>query len=290
MDWTEILIPCTAQSVDEVAALVVDEVPAAGAGVEIRGHLVVFWAEASQAEDACASATAAAATWAQNGIDVDVGGISSRSAVPEAEWRDAWKRYFHIVRLTRQVVVVPSWERNDYKPATDDLALYLDPGMAFGTGAHDSTRLVLEEMQQLADDGMAPPRILDVGAGSGILSLAALRLFPGSTCVAVDNDPLALSACQDNARDNGLTLAIKPAPLAPDDHADLVLANIQAHVLREIKTALFAACVPGAVLILSGILTPQAEPLAEEFVELGFVVLRTRTGRDGQWTAIVLQR
>ncbi len=85
--------------------------------------------------------------------------------MPEAEWRDAWKRYFKVSRLTRQIVVVPSWE--SYTPSPGDVPIALDPGMAFGTGTHASTQLVLEELQALADGGLRPARVLDMGCGWG---------------------------------------------------------------------------------------------------------------------------
>src|SRR5262249_43919270 len=133
-------------------------------------------------------------------LAIDASKIRAQPAVPEAEWRDAWKKYFKVSRLTRQFVVVPSWER--FTPGPDDIAIALDPGMAFGTGTHAPTRLVLEDIQQLADAGDAPARILDLGCGSGILAIACVKRWPASTCVAVDIDPLAVTATAENAAAN----------------------------------------------------------------------------------------
>ena len=129
--------------------------------------------------------------------------------MPEAEWRDAWKRYFKISRLTRQIVVVPSWE--SYTPAADDVTIALDPGMAFGTGTHASTQLVLEELQALADGGLYPARVLDMGCGSGILAIAAAKLWPKTSVIAIDNDPIAITATADNAAGNGVGARITAA-------------------------------------------------------------------------------
>ena len=148
-DWVEIIVPATAALADEVAALLVDEVVLASAGTEIRGDEVVFWVARADAEAAIAAAQAALAGW--DLPDVDPAAVRQASAVPESEWREAWKRYFHVTRLTRQLVVVPSWERAGFVPAVDDRIIDLDPGMAFGTGTHASTRLVLEELQHLVD-------------------------------------------------------------------------------------------------------------------------------------------
>jgi ribosomal protein L11 methyltransferase len=164
--------------------------------------------------------------------------------------------------------------------------------MAFGTGTHASTRLVLEELQALADGGAQPARVLDVGCGSGILAIAAVKRWPGASCVALDNDPIAVRATAENAVHNGVGDRIAPAVTPVGELAEafpLVLANIQAHVLRELKDALLART--AGTLILSGLLTPQAAPLAEEFVAAGLTLVRIRASTDDpQWSAVVLAR
>jgi ribosomal protein L11 methyltransferase len=290
LDWVEVIVPASAASVDEVAAMLVDEVPAAAAGVEIRGADAVFWAELAEREAALATTRAAVARWSAAGFEVDAERVTAAPAVPEAEWRDAWKRYFHVTRLTRRVVVVPSWET--YAPAADDLIIALDPGLAFGTGTHASTRLVLEELQVVADAGVTPARILDVGAGSGILAIAACKLWPAATAVAVDVDPLAVEACAANAMANQVGDRIGSSATALADVPDrfpLVVANIQAHVLRMLQAELIARCAPGATLILSGLLTAQAQPLADEFAAAGLAVRTVRPSADDpQWSVVVL--
>jgi ribosomal protein L11 methyltransferase len=292
MEWVEIIVPVGAADVDDVAALIAEELPAASAGTEQRGDEVVFWVPLAEGEAALAAARAAVAGWAANGAALDPARVRLASAMPEAEWRDAWKRYFKVSRLTRQFVVVPSWEQ--YEAAPDDVVIDLDPGMAFGTGTHASTRLVLEELQALADTGAAPTRVLDVGSGSGILAIAAVKRWPAATCVALDNDPLAVSASADNAATNGVTgkIASSLTPLGElTETFPLVLANIQAHVLRELRAALIARMAPGATLILSGLLTPQAQPLADEFVAAGLTCLRVRPSTDDPaWSSATLTR
>ena len=291
MEWVEVVIPVGAADLDDIAALVVDEVAAAAAGTELRGDEVVFWAPLAEGEEALAQARAAVARWSEGGASVDPARVRLAPAMPEQEWRDAWKRYFKVTRITRQVVVVPSWE--SYTPAAGEVVVELDPGMAFGTGTHATTRAVLEDMQALADAGRSFDRVLDVGAGSGILAIAAIKLW-GATAVAIDNDPVALAACLDNASKNGVGGRWEADKLSiADDHAQypLVLANIQAHVLRELREPLCASVLPGGTLILSGILTPQAQALSEEFVAGGMLLVRVHPSADDpQWTAIVLER
>ncbi|HUJ63561.1 MAG TPA: 50S ribosomal protein L11 methyltransferase, partial [Kofleriaceae bacterium] len=288
IDWVEIVVPVGASDVDDIAALIASEIPAAAAGTEQRGDEIVFWVAAPDAAGALADTRDAVARWAARGAAVDPARVHSASAMPEAEWRDAWKRYFQVSRLTRQFVVVPSWER--FAPGPDDLAIALDPGMAFGTGTHASTRLVLEQLQALADAGAAPDAVLDVGCGSGILAIAAARRWPAARVVAIDNDPLAVAATRDNAAHNRVTIDASDAPLAAIAGAfPVVLANIQAHVLRELLPALIAKT--SGTLVLSGLLAAQAAPLAEEFVAAGLRLVAIRPSRDdAAWSAVVLER
>lgn len=289
--WVEVVVPVAAADVDELSARLVAEASCAGAGVEVRGDEVVAWVAQPAAEAALAEVRAVVAGWAEAGLDVDPTRVRAAAAVPEEEWRDAWKRYFHVTRLTRQIVVVPSWEA--FTPAPDDRVIDLDPGMAFGTGAHASTRLVLEALQDLADRHAAPARVLDVGAGSGILAIAAAKFWPDARVVATDNDPIAVAACAENAARNGVGAQISStaAELAAVGGGwPLVLANIQAHVLRALRADLVTACAPGATLVLSGLLTPQAAPLAAEFVAAGMSLAEIRPSRDDpQWSAVVLR-
>ena len=293
-NWAEVVIPVGAADVDDVAALIASEVTDAAAGTEQRGDEVVFWVAADAAAEALAEVRDAARRWQAGGLAVDPARIRLAAAMPEAEWRDAWKRYFRVSRLTRQFVVVPSWER--FTPGPDDVAIQLDPGMAFGTGTHASTRLVLEEIQALADAGAvaARTRVLDVGCGSGILAIAAVRRWPGATCVALDVDPIAVAATADNAAVNGVADRIAVSGRAPSELGEafpLVLANIQAHVLRALRDELVARTAPGGTLVLSGLLTPQAQPLADEFVAAGMQCRHVRaSSEDREWSCAVLVR
>ncbi len=291
-DWVEVVVPVGAADVDDIAALIASEVVAAAAGTEQRGDEVVFWVDRADSAVALEATRDAVARWQAQGAAVDAAKVRIEQALPEAEWRDAWKKYFKVSKLTRQFVVVPSWER--YVAHDSEVVIDLDPGMAFGTGTHASTRLVLEEIQELADRDVTPPRILDVGCGSGILSIAAVKRWPEATCLAIDNDQLAVDATLDNASINRVADRIETSLVAAGDLSEdfpLVLANIQAHVLRALREALTARLAPGGTLILSGLLTPQAQPIADEFVAGGLRLVRVRASTDdAQWSSVTLRR
>jgi ribosomal protein L11 methyltransferase len=241
--------------------------------------------------------------------------VRTAAAMPEAEWRDAWKRYFKVSHLTREFVVVPSWETYEAKPG--EVIIDLDPGMAFGTGTHASTRLVLEELQALADAGTTPPRILDVGCGSGILSIAAVKRWPGATCVAVDNDPIAVQATAENVERNGVQSivttgegslgpgaqlghwlgsdwAIKqraasradgPVAFEPEQEFDLIVANILANVHVLLAPHLHRALKAGGLLITSGIIADREADVAEAFAAAG--LMQVERLQEGDWVALV---
>src|SRR5438132_3594628 len=136
------------------------------------------------------------AVWALGKLR-DVGPLQVRT-LRETDWANAWKEYFFVHRVGRRTVIVPSWR--DYVAQPDDVVLLLDPGMAFGTGLHPTTRLCLQALEDVLQPGM---RVLDVGAGSGILSIAAARLG-ASHVEAVEIDPVAASVCQENVARNSV--------------------------------------------------------------------------------------
>jgi ribosomal protein L11 methyltransferase len=285
---------------EEVAALLSAAIPDAAAGVELRPGEIVFWVPRERGPAAESAARVAAGRLAAAGQPIDPARVASRSAAPEAEWRDAWKRHFRTIRLTRQIVVVPSWDRHD--PGPDDRVVHLDPGQAFGTGAHESTRLVLRIVQDLADRGARPARVLDLGTGSGILALAAASLWPDAEVVALDSDPIAVAVARENVDANGATgrVAVSVGDLSPQVEGppaqdrpaqfDLGLANIQADALTSLGPALCQTIAPGGWLVLSGLLAGQASEVADHYCRSGMVLEEIRPGDDDPaWSAVLLR-
>ena len=203
-------------------------------------------------------------------------------------WRDEWKKHFEPFGICSGVVVRPPWRA--YAAAPGERVIELEPGRAFGTGLHETTRLVAEI---LADRGpsLRGTRVLDVGCGSGILSLVALAL--GAEAVrAVDVDPDAVAVTRENAERNGLTMRVvaDDVPVgALDDRYGTVLANIEAKTLVELAPDLAPRVAPGGQLVLSGILAPAVAPAQVEDVLRAFAALELGSIRQmGEWAAISL--
>ena len=212
-----------------------------------------------------------------------VGKLRVRS-VDESDWAEAWKRDYVPQRIGR-VVIVPSWLEEPIAP--DEVALRLDPGMAFGTGLHPTTRGCLMLLQGVLP---MPARCLDVGSGSGILALAALRLG-AQRADCLDTDPVAVEATLANAAANGLgervaalvgTLPPKPA----GEPYPLVLANLVAAVLIELAEPLAAHAAPGGILLASGIIEGRADEVLSALSSAGFVVEERLN--DGEWVSLRL--
>jgi ribosomal protein L11 methyltransferase len=205
--------------------------------------------------------------------------------VEEADWADAWKAYFPVMRVGRRLVIRPTWRR--HRRAPDDVVLALDPGMAFGTGLHPTTRLCLAGVESLADRGvLAGARVLDVGCGSGILAIAALRLG-AATAVGLDTDPIAIEATAANARRNALVRRLRaregslPSWETP---FDVVLANLIAGVLVPLADGLRRELRAGGHLLASGIFVDREDEVRAAFEDEGLTV----TGRaaEGDWVAL----
>jgi ribosomal protein L11 methyltransferase len=290
MDWVELILPA-GELVDEVAALMASSDPLAAAGVEVRADEIVVWVPAAEGRAGEQALRLAAERLRAAGLPVDPQAVRMGRVIGEDEWRDVWKRWFKTTRLGRRLVIVPSWDTHTARP--EDVVLELDPGRAFGTGAHASTRLCLLELERRADEGGQLRRFLDVGTGSGILAIAAARLWPGAKGVAIDVDPEAIDAARENLERNQVLdrVELRVSESPSGEHHDLVLANIQADVLERMRDALAAALAPQGRLILSGILTPQADEIIRCFAAVGLVQARTSTlAEDPDWTAVVLAR
>jgi ribosomal protein L11 methyltransferase len=205
--------------------------------------------------------------------------------VDDADWTDAWKEHYVAQRIGR-VLIVPSWAADE--PRDGEVAIALDPGMAFGTGLHPTTRGCLQLLQEVTP---MPERVLDVGCGSGILSLAALRLG-AERVVAIDTDPLAIDATRANAEHNGLSDRVETRAgtldPVPEERFALILANLVAAVLVELAPRLAAHLEAGGSLLASGIIEPRADDVIAAMGAVGLGVVQRRD--DSEWASLALAR
>jgi len=222
--------------------------------------------------------------------------LVSSEPVPEEDWLQTWKTYFRVSRLTPRLVVRPPWEA--YVPKSEERVLEIDPGMAFGTGLHASTRMTLgliddlfRKPEKMGTAPGFPETVLDVGTGTGILAMACAQL--GARAVtAIDYDPEAVSAAEANIRRNGLEKTVKASNLAlaaVPGSFDLITANMFHNVLVELSTLLVERLQVPGVLLCSGILEGgQEENLREVFEGLGLRFTGSR--HEGEWAALRFDR
>lgn len=202
----------------------------------------------------------------------------STDEVPD-DWADRWRDFHEPILVADRVWVRPSWA----PPAAGDVVdLVVEPGQAFGTGAHPTTRMCLELLLELADAGFADGPLADWGTGSGVLAIAAAKLG-FKPVVACDHEMAALESARANARANGVELELRRANLRlePPPEAPTVLANLTAPLLGEVARHLGRA---PRHLVCSGLLAPEAEDVRGAFAEHGLTQRLSRA--DGEWVAI----
>ncbi|MBI4199050.1 MAG: 50S ribosomal protein L11 methyltransferase [Chloroflexi bacterium] len=230
------------------------------------------------------------------GIDVGVrlisllhplGAIQERE-VAEEDWEVAWKAHFSAIRIGARLVVSPSWQ--EYAPAPGEVVVTLDPGMAFGTGHHPTTRMCLEELERRVEPGA---QVLDLGTGSGILAIAAAKLRAAQV-LALDLDLTAVRVARANVAVNGVGGRVKvapgslPHPRIPPSSFDLIVANITTQVLVEKAPALAQASKPSGILIASGVLRASREEMKRALQQVGLRVEGLR--HEGDWMALAARR
>ncbi len=218
-----------------------------------------------------------------------VGELTTRT-VNEEDWANAWKDYFHVTHIGQRLVIRPSWR--EYTPKPHEVVLTLDPGMAFGTGLHPTTRMCLEQVEQRVHTGM---KVLDVGTGSGILAIAAAKLGAESV-YAIDNSSVAVESTLANTEMNGLSERIKVVlGVLDDDEAtrmageyDFVIANIIAHIIGSIAPQLAQVVSPTGLLVVSGIIEARRHDAEDPLLAAGLELVEQVMIDD--WMALVLRR
>lgn len=204
--------------------------------------------------------------------------------VKEKDWAEYWKRFYKPLRLGKRLVVRPSWEA--YKALPDDLVIDLDPGMAFGTGTHESTALCVELIERHYQGG----KVLDLGTGSGILAIAAAKLG-AQEVLAIDIDPLAVRTAQENVDNNKLAsvITVRRGDLLQgiEGSFDFAVANILADVIIMLCVPLKRQLKPGAVFVCSGIIRDREDDVRAALEAAGYAPLERLL--KGEWVALAVR-
>ena len=288
-EWVEVSLPVVSEQEDEVAALFVW---AGAMGVEVRDTTTLY------AED---RGTTRVVAYIEQGteqafvdrlnpvlaatMDLPEETLAARFRllpITRQEWNEFWKKTFDVQRIG-QFVIRPSWK--EVAPEPGVTVFCIDPGMAFGTGLHATTRLVMEALFQLHASGFCPTRVLDMGAGTGILSMTAAVLFPEARIWAIDNDPDAVDTAVEVIENNGLKEHIQLGLEWKETPVDLVLANIQRDVLLELNPLFLRNLLPGGRMVFSGILNEQIDEIREK-TNLPVV----SNWREGEWELVVFEK
>jgi ribosomal protein L11 methyltransferase len=223
----------------------------------------------------------------------------------EEDWVEAWKQHYHLLRVGQRTVIVPAWEA--YAPAESEIVIQMEPGMAFGTGLHPTTRLCLEALETNLKPGHT---VLDVGTGSGVLAIAAVKQGAHSV-LALDADPTAITVARENVTLNGVAAQItlqhgslrggttagwglrdggeaRRVSFLETGQFDLVLVNILARVIIGMAPSLAARVGPGGLLIAAGLIESQEEQVRDAFQAAGLQIIDRAQEQD--WVRLVAQR
>ncbi|MGD9503437.1 MAG: 50S ribosomal protein L11 methyltransferase [Syntrophobacteraceae bacterium] len=286
-NWVHVVVACEPETVDDLAAHIAEGLRV---GVEVGERSVQFYLE----EDGCT------ADWErelQEILDdfrtlmrVDEPLSFTCSKFLEEDWAERWKVHFKPLRVGRRFIVSPTWEKVDSKPG--DRVIRINPGRAFGTGHHETTRLCLQWMEEWEKEAgsLEGKSLLDVGTGSAILAIGA-ALMGCRPVVGVDNDPEAIEVATEDIEINGLNDVLELKTGTAGDVKgvfDAVVANIQAFPLIDMAHVLTKRVKSGGALALSGILTEQGAVVRAAYEQEGLSLLYVKD--DGEWRLLAFRK
>lgn len=305
MVWTQLKVICKTEDLDRVSAVVsmVDNAIMIEDYSDIEENLMTVYGELIDEAILNADKTTAAVSIfvpEEKSLSDAVAFIKERLAalmidakiqlegLDEEDWANEWKKYYHPIHIGKSIVVRPPWEKYEAKP--EETVIIMDPGMAFGTGTHETTRLCLSALEKYIVKG---DRVLDVGTGSGILAIAASLMGAELVC-SYDIDPVAVKVAKDNYDVNGCSNVecgvsdLLASAKKQQGGYDLVLANIVADIILRMLPQLYAFVHAGTRVVTSGIIVEQSDRVKTAFLENGYCLIDTMTEND--WVSFVFRK
>lgn len=301
MNWKKVCISTTEQAADIVSSILID---AGAGGSEIEGGEMPepqadeWTGDATVLKGVAVKAyfgeTAFEATYEYirerletlraNGMDAGSLEIAV-STLPDTDWNENFKKHFTAFRAAGRVIVKPTWE--EYNNEADDIVIEMDPGMAFGSGVHETTRMCLELLQKYIKPGAS---VLDVGCGSGILGVAACKMGAGEV-LALDYDSVSVDVARENAQRNGVRMETRSSDLlqsAEQKTYDIILANIIADIILRLNTNVRDYMSKDSVYIISGLIADRLDEILDSLKTHGLTPVETLQMAD--WRAAAVRR
>lgn len=291
MEWTELVVETTLEASDAVVEILMQN---GAGGVQFDDEngnddlkIITYFPESEPVVELSRDLKQKVLGLADFGLNPGKANVFVKTN-DDASWVDAWKKYYHPVRVTRYLTIVPSWE--EYVPqSADEQVILLDPGKAFGTGTHPTTRLALLGLESAIRGG---EKMIDVGTGSGVLSIAACKLG-AKEALAYDVDDEAIKACDVNLKLNPeerskIHVAANDLLNGVDEKADLICANILAEIIVPLIPQAFNCLNDGGIFITSGIISDKAGLIEEKLQNEGFVIDQISRMKD--WFSIVAHK
>ena len=286
MDWTELVVETTNEAIDAVTNILMEN---EAGGVQIDDddlndvRIITYFPANVNVAEKVPELEMQIKGLSQFGLDPGKAAVKL-SDVTDDSWRDVWKKYYHPVRITRYLTIVPSWE--DYQPENaDEKVIRLDPGRAFGTGTHPTTRLALLALEK---EIRGSESMIDVGTGSGVLSIAAKYLGAGEID-AYDIDDEAIKATKENVALNPIAKDINIGTNSLLDgiskKVNLIVANILAEIIVPLIPQAKECLNPGGKFITSGIINDKKDLIVNELTKHGFVIDEILNQKD--WYSII---
>lgn len=281
MEWIELTVEASAEAAEAVVNILLEE----GAGGVLErepGALSAYFPADGDPSARVERVRRAVANLRRYGLEPGAVRVAARS-VKEEDWANAWKEYFHVQRIGRAIVVRPTWR--EYAPRPGECVIDLDPGMAFGTGAHPTTALCLEALEEEVLPGDV---VFDIGTGSGILAIAAAKLGARAV-VACDVDPVAVRVAGENVRRNevaGQVTLVQGSwrELRPHGKARVAVANIVASVICAMAPEVTGLLEPGGRFVASGIVRECEGKVRQALAAAGMSVEQSAV--RGEWVSV----